>query len=388
MANATRWALLAAFLAGGVVAGLGLARSFDRRSEAAALPVVPRPEPPESLARLQDSFAKVAEYASPFVVHITTQGAGGAADFFQPMGVGSGVIVSEQGHIVTNHHVVDPGQDRARSLRVRFVDGKEYPAKIVGTDSESDLAVLKIELPAGEKRAPIVFADSDQVRVGDWCLAIGSPFGYNHSVTAGIVSAKHRRAQLAQPYQDFIQTDAAINPGNSGGALVNIRGDLVGINAAIITESRGSDGVGFAISANLVRWVKDQLIAHGRVRRGFLGIRTIDFGPGLVEALRQEFGIRSLEELLADLGLKEPRGVFIIKVDPGSPADKAGVKDNDVLLEFDGKPILQQSSMLFAVAEASPGSTVQLKVLRAKKERELQVVLGERPPEDLRRRRR
>jgi serine protease DegS len=224
--------------------------------------------------------------------------------------------------------------------------------------------------------------------VGDWCLAIGSPFGYNHSVTAGIVSAKHRRAQLAQPYQDFIQTDAAINPGNSGGALVNIQGDLIGINAAIITESRGSDGVGLAISANIVKWVKDQLIAHGRVKRGFLGIRTIDFGPQLVEAVRQDFGIRSLGDLLDSLGLKEPRGVYIYKVDPGSPADKGGVKDNDVLLEFNGRPIRDQSSMLFAVAEATPGSTVVLRVLHEKRERELKVVLGERPPEDLRRRRR
>ncbi len=382
-----RWALAAVFLGGGIVAGLGLARSFDRRSEAAEPAPIPRPEPPAELVNLQKSFAKVAEYVSPFVVHITTQGAGGGS-FFQPMGVGSGVIVSEKGHIVTNNHVVDSGTERARALRVRFVDDKEYPARVVGTDSESDLAILKIDFPAGEKRAAIAFADSDQVRVGDWCLAIGSPFGYNHSVTAGIVSAKHRRAQLAQPYQDFIQTDAAINPGNSGGALVNIKGDLIGINTAIITESRGSDGVGLAISANIVKWVSEQLIAHGRVKRGFLGIRTIDFGPQLVEAVRQDYGIKSLEELMDSLGLEEPRGVYIYKVDPNSPADRGGVKDHDVLLEFNGKPIVQQSSMLFAVAEATPGSAVTLKVLREKREKEFKVVLGERPPEDIRRRRR
>jgi S1-C subfamily serine protease len=383
----TRSALLAAFLGGGIVAGLGLARSFDRRTEASESAAIPRPVPPAELVGLQESFAKVAEYASPFVVHITTQASGGG-DIFQPMGVGSGVIVSEKGHIVTNNHVVDPGAERARALRVRFADGKEYAAKVVGADSESDLAILKIDFPAGEKRSAITFADSDQVRVGDWCLAIGSPFGYNHSVTAGIVSAKHRRAQLAQPYQDFIQTDAAINPGNSGGALVNIKGDLIGINTAIITESRGSDGVGLAISSNIVKWVSEQLIAHGRVKRGFLGIRTIDFGPQLVEAVRQDFGIKSLDELMESLGLPEPRGVYIYKVDPNSPAQKAGVKDNDVLLEFNGKPIQHQSSMLFAVAEATPGSTVTLKVLQEKKERELKAVLGERPPEDLRRRRR
>src|SRR5438477_110920 len=203
-----------------------------------------------------------------------------------------------------NHHVVD-ADGRRQTLRVRLADGREFPAKVVGTDSETDLALLKID-PKDESLIPIRFANSDQVRVGHLCLAIGSPFGYSHSVTFGTVSAKHRHAQLSQPYQDFIQTDAPINPGNSGGALVNIKGELIGINAAIVSETRGSDGVGLAIASNLVKFVSDQLQKYGRVRRGFLGIKPMD----LEEALAG-YGIKTMEELLQDVGLKSPRGVFV-----------------------------------------------------------------------------
>src|ERR1043166_1210446 len=293
MNGATRGFLIALFLAAGILAGLGLGRAFDARSEAAAS-ALPRPEPPAALLNLQDSFSASAEFATPSVVHITTQ-AGSASDFLAPQGVGSGVIVSEKGYILTNNHVAELAGERARALRVRFADGREVAAKIVGTDSESDLALLKIEPPAGVRLVPITFADSDKVRVGDWCLAIGSPFGYNHTVTAGIVSAKHRRAQLTTPYQDFIQTDAAVNPGNSGGALVNLRGELIGINTAIVSESHGNEGLGFAISSNLVKWVKDRLLKDGKVRRGFLGIRPLDFDAQLVDALREGDGIKSME---------------------------------------------------------------------------------------------
>jgi S1-C subfamily serine protease len=206
---------------------------------------------------------------------------------------------------------------------------------------------------------------------------VGSPFGYSNSVTFGTVSGKHRRAALAQPYQDFIQTDAPINPGNSGGALVNIRGELIGINAAIISESRGSDGVGFAIASNLVKWVSDQLQRpEHRVRRGYMGVRPIDFeDPGL-EPVR--------EKLLADVGLKEPRGVLVYSVEPDSPADRAGLRKGDVILEFEGKAVSGQNDMFFRVAEVLPGTTVTLRTLHEKKERELRVVVGERPPVDSR----
>jgi S1-C subfamily serine protease len=382
MNSSTRTILLAVFLAAGVAAGLGLGRALDSRSEAATTVLPAKPEPPPALLSLQDSFSKAADFAMQSVVHITTQG-GGSTDLFSPQGVGSGVIVSDKGHILTNNHVTELAGERARALRVRFANGRELPARIVGTDSESDLALLKIE-PKDLKLVPITFADSDQVRVGDWCLAIGSPFGYNHTVTAGIVSAKHRRAQMMTPYQDFLQTDAAINPGNSGGALVNLSGELIGINTAIVSESHGNEGLGFAIASNLVRWVKDRLLSDGRVRRGFLGIQPLDFDGQLVNSVREKYdGIRSMEDLLEALKMKEPRGVYLYSVEADTPAAKAGLKDNDVLFEFNGKPIGGQTDLFFRVAEVSPGTQVAVKVLREGKEREFKVELSERDPRQM-----
>ncbi len=386
MSTATRWALVTLFLGGGVAAGMGLARTLDVRSGAAVPPTARAPlaEPPAALASLQDSFAQVAEAASPSVVHITLEG----ADLLRPEGIGSGVVVSEEGYVITNHHVVEAAGGGARGLRVRFVDGMEFAAKTLGTDPETDLALLKLDVPSGSKITRAVFADSDRVRVGDWCLAIGSPFGYRHSVTAGIVSAKHRQAGMSQVYQDFIQTDAAINPGNSGGALVNIRGEVIGINTAIVTESAGSDGVGLAIPSKIVRAVSESLMKDGRVRRGFLGVRSADIDGTLLEVLRQEYGIRSMDELLKELGLKEPRGAFIVHVEPGSPADKAGVRAKDVLVELNERPVGSQSDLVFRVAEIVPGSVIPLKVIRDGKERVVKATVAERPPVDLRRRRR
>ena len=371
----SRTALVALFLGAGVAAGMSLAKAFDRESSAMAV-ASERPAISGDLSAFEDALASVAEAVSPSVVHITTQ-VGSQGDPWQSQGVGSGVVVSSKGHIITNHHVVDAGGKR-QTLRVRFSDGREAPAKIVGTDSETDLALLKID-PKGATLVPVTYADSDKVRVGHLCFALGSPFGYSNSVTFGVVSAKHRRAQLAQPYQDFIQTDAPINPGNSGGALVNIRGELIGINSAIVSETRGSDGVGLAISSNLVKMVSDQLLQHGRVRRGYLGIRPMDFDQTLVE-----YGIKSMGELLDELGLKEQRGVFVYYVEPESPADKAGLKKGDVVIEFNGKAVAGQSDMFFKVAEVTPGTEVSLKVLRDKKQRDLKIALIERPPVELR----
>jgi S1-C subfamily serine protease len=373
-----RTGLMALFLAAGVAAGMGLGRAFDR--SAATAVAAERPMISGDLSAFQDALASVAEGVSPSVVHITTK-VGTQDDLWETQGVGSGVIVSAEGHILTNHHVVD-ADPRRQTLRVRLADGREFPAKVEGTDSETDLALLKID-PKGEALVPIRFANSDQVRVGHLCLAIGSPFGYSHSVTFGTVSAKHRHAQLSQPYQDFIQTDAPINPGNSGGALVNIKGELIGINAAIVSETRSSDGVGLAISSNLAKFVSDQLQNHGRVRRGYLGIRPLDF-----EQTQLEFGFRSMEELLDELGLKSQRGVFVGYVESGSPADKAGLKKGDVIVEFNGEPVAGQSDMFFKVANVVPGTTVNLKALRNKSERELKIALIERPPVELRLRQR
>ncbi len=366
-----RACLVALFLAGGVAAGMGIGRVFDPAPGPAV--AADRPAVSGDLSAFQDALASVAEAVSPSVVHLMTE-VGGQGDLFQSKGVGSGVVVSAEGHIITNHHVVD-SEGLRQKLRVRLSDGHEFPAKIVGSDTDTDLALLKID-PKGVKLFPIAFADSGKVRVGHLCLAVGSPFGYSNSVTFGTVSGKHRQAALAQPYQDFIQTDAPINPGNSGGALVNIRGELIGINAAIISETRGSDGVGFAIASNLVKWVTDQLRQHGRVRRGYMGVRPIDFEDPRLEPIR--------EKILADVGLKEPRGVLVYSVEPDSPAARAGLQKGDVILEFEGVAVAGQNEMFFRVAEAMPGTTATLKTLRDGKEREVKVVVGERPPVETR----
>jgi S1-C subfamily serine protease len=370
-----RTTLVAVFLAAGVAAGMGLGRAFDRSPGTAAV-AAERPMVAGDLSAFQDALASVAEAVSPSVVHITTQ-IGTRGDPWESQGVGSGVIVSADGHILTNHHVVD-AEGRRQTLRVRFSDGREFPAKIEGTDSESDLALLKIETK-GAALVPIRFADSDKVRVGHLCLAIGSPFGYSHSVTFGTVSAKHRHAQLSQPYQDFIQTDAPINPGNSGGALVNIKGELIGINAAIVSQNRGSDGVGLAIASNLAKQVSDQLQKFGRVRRGYLGIGPLD-----LDQVVAQYGIRSMRELLDEVGLKEQRGVFVDFVQANSPAEKAGLKKGDVITEFNGEPITGQSDMFFKVAKVTPGAAVTLRALQKKKETEIKIAVIERPPVDFR----
>ncbi len=361
--------LATAFLAFGVAAGMGLGRAFDR--SAAGTVAAERPMISGDLSAFQDALASVAEAVSPSVVHLTTQ-VGTRGDLFESQGIGSGVILTAEGHIITNYHVVgaDP---RYQTLRVRLSDGHVFPAKVVGTDAESDLALLKIE-PKDAALVPIQFANSDNVRVGHLCLAIGSPFGYSHSVTFGTVSAKHRTAQLSQPYQDFLQTDAPINPGNSGGALVNIKGELIGINAAIVSETRTSDGVGLAIASNLVKKVSDQLRETGRVRRGYMGIRPLDF-----EAAYGKYGFRSVDSLLNEVGLESPRGVFVDFVEDTSPADKAGLRLGDVIVEFNGKPVAGPTDMFFKVAEVVPGTTVTLKALRNKKELDFKIGVIERP---------
>jgi len=365
----TKLVLLIMVLAVGIAGGVAAGKYAERRAEAAKVSSGP------TAWELQDSFAASAEVAMRSVVHITSSRRENSDLFGAGDSVGSGVIVSAEGHILTNHHVVE----NSRVLWVRFADGREFEARVVGTDPESDLALVKIEA-AG--LVPAVLGDSDAMRVGDWVLAIGSPFGYNHTVTAGIVSAKHRRAQLNLPYQDFIQTDAAINPGNSGGALVNLKGEVVGINTAIVSESRRSEGVGLAIASNLAKWVTDRLQKQGRVRRGFLGIVPHDINRELVSVLRDR-GITSLEQLLDELGLKEAVGVFVSEVPENTPAARAGLQPDDVIVEFNGRRISGQSDVFFRVAEIEPGTTVAMRVLRGKRDREFKVELAERPPRDL-----
>jgi serine protease Do len=270
-------------------------------------------------------------------------------------GVGSGVIVTKDGYLLTNNHVVD-GADE---VKVTLHDGREFTAKVVGRDPKSDVAVLKVEardLPA------IEIADSDQIEVGDLVLAIGNPFGIGQTVTTGIISAKSR-ATLGLDYEDFIQTDAAINPGNSGGALVDAEGRLIGINTAILSRSGGNQGIGFAIPTNLARDVMDQLVQHGKVTRGFLGVMIQDVTPALARQFK----------------LKESRGALVSDVVPKGPADKAGLQNGDVVQEINGKAVRDSRHLKLEVARLQPGDSVPLKILRDGSVKTLNVKVAEVP---------
>lgn len=274
------------------------------------------------------------------------------------VGVGSGVIVSKDGYILTNNHVVE----NAEEVKVQIGDqGEEISAKVVGTDPKSDIAVLKID--AKEKSFPaLTVADSDKIEVGDVVLAVGNPFGIGQTVTMGIVSATGR-ATLGLEYEDFIQTDAAINMGNSGGALVDADGRLVGINTAILSRSGGNQGIGFAVPANLARSVMESIIENGHVIRGYMGVNIQDVTSGLAEKF----------------GIKEKDGALVAEVTPNSPAEKAGLKNGDVIVAFDGKPVHDSRHLKLQVAQTAPGKQVPMKVSRDGDERELKVTLKEFP---------
>jgi serine protease Do len=371
MQRTTQLLMMSALLSAGVAAGVAIGRHVEPGNAVAAT----RPELPAGLKDLQEAFNRVAEKATQSVVHITTRVDKRVVDpRLQPSSnVGSGVITSEDGLIITNHHVIEG----AKTLWVRLYDGSELPATVVGDDADSDLALLKVDT-GGRPLPALKFADSEKARVGDWVLAIGSPFGYNHSVTSGIVSAKHRVAEWGKPYQDFIQTDAPINPGNSGGALVDLRGELLGINAAIVSKGGGGEGIGLSISSTLVQYVVERLKKDGRVRRGYMGIKPIEINQTLVDALAAD-GIRSVQDLLDETGLDRPRGVWITFVEPDSPAARAKLHANDVMVEFNGKKVAGLTELFFVVADAAPGQKVKVKVLRARKEIEIEVELAERP---------
>ncbi len=275
--------------------------------------------------------------------------------------LGSGVIVSEDGYVLTNHHVIG-GADQ---IQVALRDGRETLAEVIGTDPESDLAVLRIDL---DELPVIELADSTEVAIGDVSLAIGNPFGVGQTVTMGIISATGRSHLGLNAYEDFIQTDAAINPGNSGGALVNAEGALVGINTAIFSRSGGSQGIGFAIPANLARNILEELVTQGRVIRGWLGVEAQELNP----------------ELAASFGLQAPRGVVIAGVVPGGPADAAGLQPGDVLLAIDNRPILDARITMADIAAVAPGESLPLTVVRGGDTLEVTLEVGERPPPELR----
>lgn len=270
--------------------------------------------------------------------------------------LGSGVIVSDDGYVLTNHHVIN-GADE---IQVALRDGRETLAEVIGTDPESDLAVLRIDL---DDLPVIELTDSADVAVGDVALAIGNPFGVGQTVTMGIISATGRNHLGLNAYEDFIQTDAAINPGNSGGALVNPEGALVGINTAIFSRSGGSQGIGFAIPANLAHSILDELVTQGRVIRGWLGIEA--------QALSRE--------LAASFGLQTPQGVIIAGVVGDGPAAKAGLEPGDVLLAVDGQPILDARATMSEIASIPPGTSLPLTIVRSGERMNMTLEVGERP---------
>ncbi len=277
--------------------------------------------------------------------------------------LGSGVIISEDGYVVTNNHVIAGYSD----VIIKLADGTEYKekeVKIVGRDEKTDIAILKIE--AKRKFPYCLLGNSDAIKVGDWVMAVGNPFGLEGTVTVGVVSAKGRHG-ISLPngpsYQDFIQTDAAINPGNSGGPLVNLRGEVIGINTAIKTTTGGNIGIGFAIPSNMVKKIKDQLVTKGKVIRGYLGIRPEPITDELAEAM----------------GLKTKQGVLVAEVLENTPAEKAGLKEGDVIIEFAGQKFQDVDEFRRLVADRKPGEQVEIKYIRKKEIRTTQAVLAEFP---------
>ena len=274
--------------------------------------------------------------------------------------LGSGFIIDGDGSILTNNHVVE----NAQKIVVKLADEQEYEAKVIGRDPKTDIAVIKIE--AKTKLTPANFGDSDGLEVGEWVMAIGNPFGLDSTVTSGIVSAKGRHIGQG-PYDNFIQTDASINPGNSGGPLINLRGEVIGINTAIFSRTGGNIGIGFAIPVNLVKELLPQLRGKGKVTRGYLGVLIQKVTPELAESL----------------GMEKSQGALVANVSKDGPADKSGVKVGDVIVEFDGKEIKDSGELPIIVARTAVDKKVRMKVLRDKKELTLNVAVGELKDEEV-----
>ena len=274
--------------------------------------------------------------------------------------LGSGFVVDEAGFVVTNNHVIA----EADEIQVVFSDDRTYDAELIGRDSKTDLALLKIKGDEGPFRA-VTFADSDHVRVGDWIIAIGNPFGLGSTVTAGIISARSRDIR-AGPYDDFLQVDAPINRGNSGGPSFNLDGEVIGINTAIFSPSGGNVGIGFAIPSNLALPVIESLKEDGRVKRGWLGVR--------IQTVT--------DEIAESLGLDEAEGALVASVTPGGPAEAASIEPGDVILEFDRKKIDRMRGLPRIVAETPIGKEVEVAIWRRGEEQAVEVTLGELPEED------
>lgn len=275
------------------------------------------------------------------------------------MSLGSGVIVSPNGYIMTNNHVIR----NAEKIKVRLANKKEYTGKVIGTDPKTDLAVIKIN---AENLSTLKMGNSDELRVGELVLAIGNPFGLNQTITMGIVSAVGRANVGIADYEDFIQTDAAINPGNSGGALVNVKGELIGINTAIFSTTGGYQGIGFSIPSNMVKVVMKSLIERGKVIRGWLGVSV----QGITPELAQQFG------------LEKDYGSLVANVVEGSPAEDAGLMRGDVIMEFNGKPVDEPYHLRNIVASTLPGDEIEVRIIRDGETETFTVTIGDLPSAD------
>ena len=349
---------------------------------------------------LIETFRKVSQLVSPSVVSLSTEkkeslksstGAEPSPPYqdFQPKrdhptentpkkGLGSGIIIDERGYILTNNHVIS-GFSEDEITVVTYNGEQIKQVKIVGVDPNTDLAIIKIE---GENFLPAEFGDSEAVQVGDWVIAIGSPFGYQQTVSTGIISAKGRTHVipfvLPFIYEDFFQTDAAINPGNSGGPLVNLRGEVIGVNTAIATRSGGFQGVGFAISAAIAKETAENIMTTGTVVRGYLGVGTHDINDELAASL----GLKDKKEFISRFGLYAEMGAFVLEVWSDTPASKAGIRPGDVISEIGGKRIENTTDLQHAIRHAKVDTKITVKVLRDGVESALDVFV-ERQPEDL-----
>ena len=385
MSKRNIYAVAIVFVIIGVIFGVVLSSRLNVHEITLAQETGISKETTDFLGKLSKSLSEVAEKVKPAVVNISTTKTVTLREtpfdeffndpFFRrffgrdfPFGhkkrkyrssaLGSGVIVTDDGYILTNNHVIKDADE----IKIVLQDKREFKGKVIGTDPKTDLAVVKIDakgLPA------LKLGDSDRLHVGEIVLAVGNPFGLSHTITMGIVSAVGRSKVGIADYEDFIQTDAAINPGNSGGALVNIKGELIGINTAIFSTSGGYMGIGFAIPSNMAKAVMESIIKYGKVIRGWLGVTIQDLTPEIAE----------------HFGIKEEKGSLVTDVVKGSPAEKAGFRRGDLIIEFDGKPVKDSTSLRNMVANTPPGKTVPVKIIREGKEVVLNVTLGEFPEE-------
>jgi Do/DeqQ family serine protease len=370
--------ILFAFAGAGFAAYAVLTRPADRGRTSAPAPIA-------TADALQAAFVSVAERVRPAVVHIGTlqvargrrppmipgpkgddpffkdffdqffgRSGPGRREEFQTPGLGSGVIIDKRGYVLTNFHVVR-GAD---AVTVRLADKQEFRGRIIGSDAKTDLAIIKFDPPADVRVATL--GNSDTLRVGEWAIAIGNPFGLDQTVTVGVVSATGRADVGIATYENFIQTDASINPGNSGGPLVNLRGEVIGINTAIVATGQG---IGFAIPANMVKRVTAQLIDRGRVQRGWIGVALQPMSAELAQAL----------------GLADSRGAIVARVYPSSPAEAAGLAQNDVIVGFDGAAVEDYHHLQRLSSDAEVGRTVALDVVRKREKKTFQLKVAEAP---------